>query len=322
MSYITALARRAFMSSRHVAQRVKHLRRPCGGDPVAVPSPVLEPSPEPAVPTSPVPEPSPEPAVRTSPVSGAYDRACASLSKANVFSEPMLTILRQLTLTEREQVARETGTMVVYFGEEVGRVRKAEEDAALRAAPPGHPLEQLNGLNVGCGDRIVQPSLVGLDAHRGTWLVGGDSHQTYNSSAALLAWAHELPFACNSMDYIVAMHILEHMPDPVATVLHWLSIVKPGGGVGIIVPDWRYTWDARDDDSLWGHRMNPTPELLRELYEKHWKPICTLEHCESYPFKLSFDVVLRKHGTFVPFGATMPQAPTGKALAAARSRLD
>lgn len=51
-----------------------------------------------------------------------------------------------------------------------------------------------------------------------------------------------------------ALSAAEHLNDPVAAVLHYLDIVKPGGGVGIVVPNWEYAWDARGDDNEWGHR--------------------------------------------------------------------
>lgn len=256
----------------------------------------------------------------TSPRPGAYARALAHLQvhKHEPTSPERTALLRELTREEREALAAETSTLVVYLDEEVAAAQRAEEEAALRAAPSGHPLERLNGLNVGCGERTVHPALVGLDVHRGAWAMGHGSSQHYTSRAALLSHAHRLPFLPESVDFVVALHILEHMADPVGTVLHWLSVVKPGGGVGIVVPDWRYTWSASWDDHPLGHRFDPTPERMREMYEQHWKDHATLEHFHTYPYKLSFDLVLRKHGTFVPFSADTTTMPTGKQLADAR----
>ena len=219
-------------------------------------------------------------------------------------------LLQQLSIEDRETIALTTGTMVQYYGDEVAAIQRAEEQAALKAAPPGFTLEELNGVNVGCGSRTVHSSLLNIDAHKGEWSLGPRHH--YTSLANLRAWAHELPFERNSIDFIVALHMLEHLPDPVAAVLHWLDVVKPGGGVGIVVPDWRYTWDARTDTNAWGHRWNPTPELIRELYDAHWKEAAELEALQSYPFKLSFDLTLRKRGEFRPFDCdAAAQIPSG-----------
>lgn len=38
----------------------------------------------------------------------------------------------------------------------------------------------------------------------------------------LLAWADQLPFRSNTIDYIISLHNLEHLVDPVAAVLHYL----------------------------------------------------------------------------------------------------
>lgn len=245
-----------------------------------------------------------------------FDRLRRDLDRFNVWSEPMQALLRQLTLPDREEVARLTGSMVQYYGDEVPLVQRAEEEAALRAAPPGYSLERLNGVNVGCGNRAVHPALLNLDAHRGERTgSGAGAPRTSTSLANFCAWADDLPFRTGSVDFVVALHILEHVRDPARTVLHWLDLVKPGGGIGVVVPDWRYTGDARLSDAPRGHRWNPTPELVRELYETHWREVAALESFQTYPYRLSFDFVLRKHGTFEPFDPeAADRVPTGRQL--------
>lgn len=143
----------------------------------------------------------------------------------------------------------------------------------------------------------------------------GRGAASFTSLAHLRGWAGDLPFKTASLDFIVALHVLEHEPDPVATMLHWLDVVKPGGGVGIVVPDWRYTWDARTDRHPWSHRWNPTPDLMRSLHARHWSKVATLEHIDTIPYKLSFDVVLRKHGLFAEFDVrALEERPTGYEL--------
>ena len=113
----------------------------------------------------------------------------------------------------------------------------------------------------------------------------------------------------------MALHILEHVSDPVSVVLHWLDVVKPGGGVGIVLPDWRYTWDARRDNNIWSHHWNPMPALFKKLYDDSWSEVSHLEHSNTYKWKLSFDVVLRKYGDFVPFNPKdAERIPTGRQL--------
>lgn len=141
----------------------------------------------------------------------------------------------------------------------------------------------------------------------------------YQSTAGntLLAWADQLPFRSNSIDYIVSLQVggrgcrgagqwvwaawwriagdlaahspvpsplppplppthlhpphlqnMEHLHDPVATVLHYMDILKPGGGLGVGLPNWRYAWDARNEITAWGHRWNTAPEVVCYLYHK------------------------------------------------------
>ena len=237
------------------------------------------------------------------------------VTRENLHEPHTQDLLRQLSLEGREAVALATGTMVQYYGNEVAAVREAEETASLRSMPPGYAIEWLNGLNVGCGDRPIHSALLGIDAHRGTWSLGGGAAASFTSLAHLRGWAGDLPFKPASLDFIVALHVLEHEPAPVATLLHWLDVVKPGGGVGIVVPDWRYTWDARNDRHPWSHRWNPTPDLLRSLHARHWSKVATLEHIDTIPFKQSFDVVLRKHGLFAEFDVhALEKSPTGYEL--------
>jgi SAM-dependent methyltransferase len=64
-----------------------------------------------------------------------------------------------------------------------------------------------------------------------------------------------------SVDYIISLHNLEHLEDPVRVVLHYLSLLKPGGGLGIVIPTWQYAWRAQFDGHAWGHRWNTAPEV-------------------------------------------------------------
>jgi SAM-dependent methyltransferase len=215
----------------------------------------------------------------------------------------------------REDLAFETHTVVNYFDEEVSDLRHAEEQAVLRAMPTGYDLWELNGINVGCGDRCINDAIVGIDAHSGEWNTSGEFGQKFQSGAKLRSWSHDLPFKSNTLDYIVALHILEHEANPIEVVKHWIDIVKSGGGVGIVVPDWRYTWDSRNDDHPWGHRWNPTPKLSRALFEEYWSELSILEHLDTYRWKMSFDMVLRKPGDFVSFDASdADRIPTGRQL--------
>jgi len=228
-----------------------------------------------------------------------FDEMIATVNGGNVLSEAILNKLRTFSIVERELISRRTRTITVYFGDEVAAVRQAEETAALGAMPRGYPISALNGLNIGCGNRRIDPALLAVDISREELKKQGGHGAA--SSNALLAMSDQLPFASETIDFIVALHMLEHVHNPVEVLRHWLDKLKPGGGIGLVLPDWRYSWDARHDESAYGHKWNTEPDLVRHLWQDNLAEICALEALDTYPYKLSFDVVLRKPGEFRPF---------------------
>ena len=54
----------------------------------------------------------------------------------------------------------------------------------------------------------------------------------------LLDGGKPLPFMDECFNLVLANHVLEHIQeDPVSVLLEWLRVTKPGGVVGIVVPD-------------------------------------------------------------------------------------
>ncbi|UTW56165.1 methyltransferase domain-containing protein [Kordiimonas sp. SCSIO 12610] len=242
------------------------------------------------------------------------DALRAAMNAANICDPINLEVLGDLSMEEREEFAFRTGTLALYVGsEEVGELQASEEQAALKAMPKGYGLDQLNGINVGCGGRIVDEQITPIDIMRCP--MGASGEHAEHTPRALLALPDALPFRENSLDFIIALHMLEHVGNPHEVIRYFLSLLKPGGGIGIVVPDWRYTWDARHDVAEFGHKWNCTPALVQSLYDEHWADLCDLEALDTYRHKMSFDFVLRKHGDFTPFDVTKaPRQKSGKEL--------
>jgi predicted SAM-dependent methyltransferase len=57
--------------------------------------------------------------------------------------------------------------------------------------------------------------------------------------------AMQLPFAANSLDFIIASHVLEHLPFPLHALFHWHQALRPGGVLLLKIPDMRYTFDRK-----------------------------------------------------------------------------
>ena len=241
------------------------------------------------------------------------DELYNAMNPANISDPINVEVLGQLTMLEREEFALRTGTLALYLGDEVPLLQKSEEDSALCAMPKGYAIEQLNGVNIGCGGRTVSEYLTPIDIMRSQ--TGATGEHDAHTQRAILALPEALPFKEDSLDFIIALHMLEHVPNPDQIIKYFLSLLKPGGGVGIVIPDWRYTWDARHDVSEFGHKWNCTPSLVKNLYDTHWSKISTLEALDTYEYKMSFDFVLRKHGEFTPFDlSAAPKQKSGRQL--------
>jgi len=61
----------------------------------------------------------------------------------------------------------------------------------------------------------------------------------------VVADAMQLPFAPRSVDFVIASHVLEHLPFPLAALRHWYDVLRPRGVLLLKIPDKRYTFDAK-----------------------------------------------------------------------------
>lgn len=69
----------------------------------------------------------------------------------------------------------------------------------------------------------------------------------------LVAEAAQLPLAPGSLDFIIASHVLEHLPFPLVGLRGWYEALAPGGALVLRVPDMRYTFDARRERTRLAH---------------------------------------------------------------------
>jgi ubiquinone/menaquinone biosynthesis C-methylase UbiE len=100
-----------------------------------------------------------------------------------------------------------------------------------------------------------------------------------------------------SYPFITAIHALEHFEDPIDVVREWFRVIKPGGVLGIVCPDTRYTpkpGTKSHDDT---HKSEMDPEtferkVLRPFLELESRAtllsFCTLNN------RWSYECVIRK----------------------------
>ena len=58
--------------------------------------------------------------------------------------------------------------------------------------------------------------------------------------------------AGNQFDYIIASHVIEHVPNLLKFLQDTAKILKPGGQLFLIIPDKRFTFDAERPETTFG----------------------------------------------------------------------
>ncbi len=135
----------------------------------------------------------------------------------------------------------------------------------FRPAPVGDAAVSAGGLkilDVGCGtggtmDRLRPLGLVvGLDLEP---LALEFSHNRGHRSL-ILGSATTLPFVTNSFDIVVALDVLEHIPDHEAAAREIARVLRPGGLLFATVPAYRHLW-SRHDEALMHQRRYVAGEV-------------------------------------------------------------
>ncbi len=101
-----------------------------------------------------------------------------------------------------------------------------------------YPLCKGKGIDVGCGHRKTHPNAIGVDlTPKG--VVGSVGNVAGNiSQADIQASGDQLDmFEDGEVDYLVQRHNLEHYQDVIKTLQEWKRVVRPGGILGMVVPD-------------------------------------------------------------------------------------
>jgi SAM-dependent methyltransferase len=80
-------------------------------------------------------------------------------------------------------------------------------------------------------------------------------------------------FDDDSLDFLMAHHMLEHVEDPIGTLKTFLRVVRPGGIVYITLPDPRYSFDSRRERTTVEHVVRDHeegPEGSRQGHYVEW----------------------------------------------------
>ena len=94
-----------------------------------------------------------------------------------------------------------------------------------------------------------------------------------------VAEAGQLPFGDNRLDFIIASHVLEHLPFPLAALRNWYQVLAPGGNLVLKVPDKRYSFDIRRPRTRLQHLIDEDRD--RTAFDKRAHFADWVEHVEG-----------------------------------------
>lgn len=81
-------------------------------------------------------------------------------------------------------------------------------------------------------------------------------------------------FAEESIDFVIANHVLEHIEDPVSALGHWLRVLRPGGVLFVTLPDPQHTpFDAPRERTSAEHALRDYregPQTSRRDHFTEW----------------------------------------------------
>jgi len=160
--------------------------------------------------------------------------------------------------------------------------------------------QSLDVLDVGCGTGKILTDLTAR-GHRVVGLDFSDRALTYcaGRGAEMLVRgdAQRLPFADRSFDLIVALDILEHVPDDDAMASEILRVLRPGGHAILNVPAHPMLWS--EHDVALHHFRRYTPHTLRTVLEGAGLRLdrMTWSICSLYPVAAAVRALSRLFGT-------------------------
>lgn len=89
-------------------------------------------------------------------------------------------------------------------------------------------------------------------------------------------------FEHGSLDFVLSGHVIEHLKDPIGSIVNTMAVVKRGGVLVLSVPDMRFTFDRTRPETTVEHAVKDFADgglsTVKQAFEEHLRychPIMT-----------------------------------------------
>jgi len=85
-----------------------------------------------------------------------------------------------------------------------------------------------------------------------------------------------------SQDFVIASHLIEHLPNPIAGLLTWQRVLRPGGRLLLVVPDKEATFDRERALTEPDHILQDWQDPSAERDFEHFLDFALHVSCRTY----------------------------------------
>jgi len=90
----------------------------------------------------------------------------------------------------------------------------------------------------------------------------------------------------DSLDFVISAHVIEHLRDPISSIVNAIRVLKVGGIHVLVVPDMRYTFDRNRPETTVEHVLTDFADggvsTCRNAYEEHLRYVHPYLTGETY----------------------------------------
>lgn len=98
----------------------------------------------------------------------------------------------------------------------------------------------------------------------------------------------------SSLDFVISAHVIEHLEDPIGSIVNTLRVLRPGGIFMLVVPDKRYTFDKMRPTTTIDHYVTDYKDggsgTREDAYEEHIRYVA----CQVFGDKIAESKILEE----------------------------